>query len=185
MDIRNAIVSTPGRTRTVHPLADPERIHPRFLDPEFFVVVKEESNTQTAARWDLFKFNPNNTKDKRYSQKHMKVAERSVQDLVVDFGGLFDNGTPVPCDKTGRALLTRVSVECFVVDEDEDDEAPAAAVKPAGDAEDVDVEAEDAEESEPAVALDELETEWKSLWVLVQEAIAEQKQDEAKNSTRS
>ncbi|HEX8851277.1 MAG TPA: hypothetical protein VF761_17255 [Gemmatimonadaceae bacterium] len=177
MDIRNAIVTTPGRTRIVHPLSDPKKVHPRFLDPEFFVEVKEESNTATARRWDLFKFNPNNLKDKRYAEKQMKVAEQSVQDLVVNFGGLFNAGEPIACNPEGRALLTRASVECFVQDEDEDETVKTAVGKVGDD--------EPEDEREEALDLEERETEWKSLWVLTQEAIADQKKEEAGNSTRS
>lgn len=137
MEITKAIRSTPGRTRTVYPLSDPAKIQEKYLDPNFAVEVKEESNIASARRWDRFKWDPSNKKDPHFSEKAMKVGEAAVSELVVNVIGLTNNGEEVDLDDA-RGYLT--SVHVYTTDD------------------------------EP-----------KSLWSLTQEAVDEQKKEEAGN----
>lgn len=113
MDITRGIRSKPGRTRTVHPLADLELIDAKskFYDPEFSVEVMEESNVATARRWDEHHWDPTNKKDKHYSEKMMKVGSAEVKDLVVSWNNLFDGTTPIECTPDNKPVLVEVVVE--------------------------------------------------------------------------
>ncbi len=111
MDISKGIRSVPGRTRTVHPLADTDLIDEKFVDPDFSVTVIEESNTQTGKRWDRFKWDPTNKKDAHYSEKMMKVGAAEVEELLTGWSNLFDNGEPIECTKDTKSLLIEVTVK--------------------------------------------------------------------------
>jgi len=139
MEVTKAIRSTPGRTRTVYPLSDPAKIAEKYLDPNFAVTTKEESNIASARRWDKFKWDPSNKKDPHYSEKAMKVGEAAVEELLVEVVGLTNNGEPIDLETIKRdRLLTNISV--YTTDD-----------------------------------------EVKSLWTLTQDAIDEQKKEEAGN----
>jgi hypothetical protein len=136
MDIENSSQAEPGRVRTVHPLADAERFG-KFYDPDFSVSVKEESNKESAARWDKSKWNPAHLKDPNYNVKSMKVAEQSVVDLVTAWSNFTKGGVPIECTDENKPLLVTTLIP---VDDD-----------------------------------------FRSLWQLTNESIAEQKKEEAKN----